>query len=122
MTINRKIRGIRDSIPPGYVLGRASGGNGPPQLIKISDIAQLATSQGGGGSLSAQIDQMAGSTLNDVLTRTSAGWRAAAPATGSFMPFNPSVPTAPLTSGFTKTDGASITTTMNQLASGRGIT
>jgi len=43
--MSRKIRGIRDSIPPGYVLGRTGqGGNGPVGLIKISDlIVQSAT-------------------------------------------------------------------------------
>jgi hypothetical protein len=32
----RKIRGVRDKIPPGYALGRLSPGDGPVELIKIN--------------------------------------------------------------------------------------
>lgn len=34
----RKLRGIRDSIPQGYLLGRASSGNGPPEVIAIASL------------------------------------------------------------------------------------
>lgn len=34
MTIKRKLRGIRDKMPEGYILGRVSKGEGPPELIK----------------------------------------------------------------------------------------
>jgi hypothetical protein len=37
MSINRRVRGIRGSIPPGYIVGRTAG-NGPPQLLKINDM------------------------------------------------------------------------------------
>lgn len=37
MTIKRTIRGIRDRIPLGYLLGRASKGDGPVELIEASD-------------------------------------------------------------------------------------
>jgi len=39
--VNRRIRGIRDIIPPGYVIGRLKG-QGPPELIKISDLLRGA--------------------------------------------------------------------------------
>lgn len=38
--IQHKLRGIRDSLPGGFVLGRASSGNGPPELIRLSDLAR----------------------------------------------------------------------------------
>lgn len=36
----RKIRGIRDNIPPGFILGRLSTGNGGVELLPISDFVQ----------------------------------------------------------------------------------
>lgn len=48
MTTKRTIRGIRDSIPGGYVLGRIGGlGSGPPSLIKFTPNSQGGV--GGGG-------------------------------------------------------------------------
>lgn len=57
--INKPIRGIRDSIPGGYVLGRPGAGNGPPILLPIGNfaskgfVAQTTIQQGGaaGGDL-----------------------------------------------------------------------
>lgn len=37
--INKKLRGIRDAIPPGYVVGRTGSGSGPPILLPISNFA-----------------------------------------------------------------------------------
>jgi phage-related tail fiber protein len=34
----RIVRGIRDKIPSGYILGRLDGGDGPVQLIRLHDI------------------------------------------------------------------------------------
>lgn len=34
--LNRHLRGIRDSIPGGYILGRTGAGNGPPILLPMS--------------------------------------------------------------------------------------
>jgi len=46
----RSIRGIRDSIPGGYVIGRAPGsGKGPAGLIKFKQNADLSVGGGGGG-------------------------------------------------------------------------
>jgi hypothetical protein len=43
MTIDRTVRGIRDRIPQGYVLGRKDKGDGPVQLLSFAEIG------GGGG-------------------------------------------------------------------------
>ncbi len=49
--IRRQIRGIRDSIPGGYVLGRGTSvGKGAPTLIPVTFDADGAISGGGGGS------------------------------------------------------------------------
>lgn len=41
--INKKVRGVRDSIPPGYVVGRPTGGtNGPAGLVPASSFASKA--------------------------------------------------------------------------------
>lgn len=61
MVLNKPIRGIRDSIPGGYVLGRTGAGKGPPILIPITGnftspgyVAQTTIQVGGpaGGDLS----------------------------------------------------------------------
>jgi len=51
MAIKRTIRGIRDKIPAGYILGRLGSGRGqgPVQLIK-ADFNNGRVSGGGGGS------------------------------------------------------------------------
>lgn len=46
MTEKRKLRGIRDKIRPGYVLGRASPGEGPVELLKVAGLSSPA-GQGG---------------------------------------------------------------------------
>ncbi len=50
-----KIRGIRQSMPSGYVLGRTDAGNGPPHLIALSKLGgqrdkTVGTVGGGGGA------------------------------------------------------------------------
>lgn len=50
-----RIRGIRQPIPSGYVLGRRSAGTGQPELVSIGDLGQqlsagAAISGAGGGS------------------------------------------------------------------------
>jgi hypothetical protein len=37
--INKSLRGIRDAIPGGYVLGRTGGGSGPPILLPYGNFA-----------------------------------------------------------------------------------
>lgn len=37
--INKPVRGVRDSIPGGYVLGRTGGGKGPPILLPAGQFA-----------------------------------------------------------------------------------
>lgn len=52
MAIKRTIRGIRDKIPAGYVLGRAGSGRGqgPVQLIKFNPDSRGNVGGGGSGS------------------------------------------------------------------------
>jgi hypothetical protein len=60
--LKRAIRGIRDSIPSGYMLGRVSAGNGPAELIHVSTLGQVITAAGtGGGGSSAPAEWNAGS-------------------------------------------------------------
>lgn len=69
MTIRRTIRGIRDRIPKGYLLGRASDGDGPVELIHASGFIQnygKLVSPGGGGS--GDVTGPGSSTDGDVAT------------------------------------------------------
>lgn len=45
--INHKLRGIRDSLPAGTILGRVSGGNGPPEVLRLSDLRGLGLATAG---------------------------------------------------------------------------
>lgn len=54
----RKIRGIRDRIPGGYVIGRTGKGYGAPTLIKFTADAQGGVGGGGGGG-SARVRNVA---------------------------------------------------------------
>lgn len=49
--LKRTIRGIRDSLPSGYVVGRLSSQEGPAELIDLATLshAQVAAVGGGGG-------------------------------------------------------------------------
>lgn len=46
MTIQRSVRGIRQSCPSGYIIGRQSAGDGPAEFISFSDIGAAITSTG----------------------------------------------------------------------------
>lgn len=51
--LKRTIRGIRDSIPSGFIMGRLSSGNGPAELISLRGLSQAQSAAGGssgGGS------------------------------------------------------------------------
>lgn len=50
---NIRVPGVRGAIPPGYVLGRRSGGSGPVELIAIKDLAFSIGQQGGTGGSDA---------------------------------------------------------------------
>lgn len=74
MVFKRTIRGIRDKIPAGYVLGRAAGGNGlgargqgPVQLIKFNPNSSGAIGSSASTSTTATtiaIEIYAGSTMS----------------------------------------------------------
>lgn len=52
--LKRTIRGVRQKLPAGYLLGRKSAGDGPVEAISFSDVArQLATTPGGAASQTA---------------------------------------------------------------------
>ena len=54
-TLPVNVRGVRQSIPSGYVLGRTSAGTGPPELIDVKSLGQAVTVTGAGGSPSPAI-------------------------------------------------------------------
>lgn len=58
--INKPVRGIRDSIPAGYVLGRTGKGSGPPILIPTSNF----TSPGYVANTTIQVGGAAGGDLS----------------------------------------------------------
>ena len=45
--LNIRVRGIRQTIPSGKIIGRISGGKGPAQLIDIPSLAQAVAFSGG---------------------------------------------------------------------------
>jgi len=68
MGIKKTIRGIRDSIPGGYVLGRIGAGSGPPSLIKFTPNAQGGIGGGNAARASSRgmaVEFFAGKTLTD---------------------------------------------------------
>lgn len=58
--INKTLRGIRDSIPGGYILGRTGKGNGPPILLPLSTF----TTPGYVANTTIQVGQTAGGDLS----------------------------------------------------------
>lgn len=73
MAIKRTIRGIRDKIPAGYVLGRSGSGRGqgPVQLIKFSpdSFGAVGGGSGGGGVTTIAVEIFAGGAMraNEVI-------------------------------------------------------
>src|SRR6202008_3911212 len=51
--VNHKLRGIRDSIPQGYLLGRTSTGNGPPELVNLGGLRGMVRAAGVGGTVTS---------------------------------------------------------------------
>lgn len=50
---NRTIRGIRDSVPQGYFLGRVSKGDGPVELVSMGSLLASLKAAGVGGAVGA---------------------------------------------------------------------
>lgn len=44
--LKRTVRGIRDSIPGGYIIGRSSNGDGPAELISFKSLGQAVVATG----------------------------------------------------------------------------
>lgn len=116
MSSNRVIRGIRDKIPCGYILGRSSQGDGPVELIRIPQLGangELPQGGGGGGGLtaiadktilsnisgasavpvgnglSALLDNILGNTRGAIITRGASSWGLLGPgAAGRFLMSN----------------------------------
>lgn len=78
--MTRTVRGIRDSIPAGYVIGRLSG-KGAPQLLKISE---LITKKQKGEPIDFSLDRI-GNTWGDILFRGQNGWEALAAGTSGYF-------------------------------------
>lgn len=53
--LKRTIRGIRDTIPSGYILGRQSSGNGPAELIPLTGLGQSLVASGFVGGPSGSV-------------------------------------------------------------------
>lgn len=57
--LKRTVRGIRDSIPSGYVIGRLSSTDGPAQLIDLKTLNAATVAAIGGGTGGGQSGQIA---------------------------------------------------------------
>jgi hypothetical protein len=94
--VGRVVRGIRDRIPGGYLIGRLSSGTGAPEIISLGEIVQAiqANAQEGGGSgIVSEVDTGLGLTGGPITTKgTVAG-----------------VPTSSTAFGVCKVDGTTIT-------------
>ena len=106
MTVHTGIRGIRDSLNPGTIIGRMPGSSGAAQEIPLAALAKsisssvpsgslvgqigngmvLANISGAantpvGNTLTAVIDSVLGSAQGDILYRDAAAWKVLAPGT-----------------------------------------
>lgn len=63
MAIKRTIRGIRDKIPGGYIIGRIGKGQGPAQLIKADFNNGRVRGGSSGGVTSIAIELFAGGVM-----------------------------------------------------------
>lgn len=88
MPINRKIRGIRDPIPSGYIIGRTSAGSGDAELIHLSELGRSLVATGTaptGAAALADSGVTAGSYTCTNLTVTAKGIITAA-SNGGMLP------------------------------------
>lgn len=54
--LKRNVRGIRQKIPSGYILGRKSAGEGPAEMLAFSDVAKvLANTPGAASTITAAL-------------------------------------------------------------------
>lgn len=65
MSVGRVLRGIRDRIPPGYVLGRIKPGLGPVELIRVPGLSQ-PPGQGGASNISTGVGDAITALTGDV--------------------------------------------------------
>lgn len=84
------IRGIRQTIPAGYLMGRLEGGAGPAQLIRIADlaVALVRTGQISGGTTTVGITSLTagpGIVLTPVDPITNTGTISAASVTAGLV-------------------------------------
>lgn len=114
------IRGIRQSIPSGYLIGRSKKGDGQPHLIPMTNIKGTPGAPGAPGQ-----GVPTGGTTGQVLTKNSAtdydtGW--ATPSGGGggggANPFWASAPTVPTSSSFTLVKGAGTTAAISDTTRG----
>jgi hypothetical protein len=84
--VGRTVRGIRDSIPSGHIIGRASSGEGPAEMIPLSNLAAGLAGNGliiTPSNLSQQFDILFGSSEGDILQRGPVLWQVLAPGTAN---------------------------------------
>ncbi len=108
----KTVRGIRDSIPQGYVIGRASSGNGPAELIDIGSLAKGLQNSGLGGAKFANPT----ATASDTAVNGSA-------VTAMRSDAAPAVQKASSSAfGIVKVDGTTITARSGVISSSGGAT
>lgn len=103
--LQHKLRGIRDSLPGGYVLGRASQGNGPPELIRLSDLARNPAVAGPLAQIAA--DQLTVASLNVLANDTAASGPASGITLSALLDFATGVVGTPAARGTILYRGAS---------------
>lgn len=106
----KTVRGIRDSIPQGYILGRAGSGNGPVELISIDSLSKGLQNSGLGGTTRFANPT---ATAADTAVNGSA-------ATAMRSDAAPAVQKASATAfGIVKVDGTTITATGGVISGGQ---
>ncbi|MDE2020560.1 MAG: hypothetical protein KGJ13_09515 [Patescibacteria group bacterium] len=79
--VKGKIRGIRDSLPSGYVVGRLSASPGPAELISLDSLQKAVSAIGTGiATLLSALDTI-GATQGSLLYRSATAWTVLTPGT-----------------------------------------
>lgn len=109
--LNNRVRGVRQTLPSGTLIGRLSGGKGPAQQLTLAQLAQTIQQSGNillpqpglsavasgdvlanitgssaipvGNTLTAILDFVMGSTEGQILQRGASAWQVLAPGTAN---------------------------------------
>lgn len=88
--LTNRVRGIRQTLAAGTILGRISAGAGPVEQIDLSQVLQQVHGSGVvlppvNSVTSAMLDTLLGTTRGSVLYRGASGWAALAPSTSGYF-------------------------------------